>query len=807
MAASPIQSFRNLISENQVAEAFSGLLDFLDTHHPLRNDIILLESRWNHLQRNELSGVLTTESANIQRNQIVNALLQYLQDLESAEKSTSSTRPAPSKTLTAQAQGLLDESQKLPDEKIAFSADELVQDIQAFEQKVADMPEREARSIGEQLLDRMDQLQQQIGDFSDSSSNPEPPSEEASASLYDVETRLESDQWAQKDLLGYEVYAEVLANMIFDEHTDPPLAIGVIAPWGHGKTTLMHYIRRRLEEGPEELPNPEKKALGETVSAQLGTWWQRFFWPRHRQLKARLTAPDNWQSLRFEEESSGWPIVWFNPWQYQSSEQIWAGMAHALIRQLAERLKPREREAFYFLLHLRRVDQQAIRQDIYRSVLLRLVPNLLILLLSAVVYFALITTAPALQDLTIVALSGTPALLAIANGLRGFWKATHEEADEKYNQYFQQPQYTEKLGMYHDVNEDLQRVFELLVDQKQPVVIFIDDLDRCSPKRVAEVIEAINLLMNGDYRDKCYFVLGMDAQVVAAALDVSYKDMYGRLGDRTKAAGSIGWYFLDKFIQLPFFIPTLDDPEKEVYLHKLFSQPDTELPPRPGDSSDPDKMKREAKAQVERARRGESSPVTIQSRAAKVQMDRYFIQEALAQNHDSAEILGQLKIYARFLEDSPRGLKRFANLLRFYTAIQQLRIRDGAPYASTEALAKWLTISLRWPQFVRWLQWSREEYQLSVGSEKEQPDKLDNAIYGMSPREKAAYLDQLIRQMPRKIDPNDQQLRQIFENDWQQEVKDLPHVPGLSDIELFEILYRQHSGNAPLVKAVDLHIW
>lgn len=807
MAASPIQSFRNLISQNQVAEALSSLLSYLEAEHPLRNDIILLQGRWNHLQRNERSGILTAESAQIQRNQIVNALLEYLKDVESASSKESpdfSSRSKVQKPLTAQAATLFDESQKIDDEKIALTADELLQDIRNFEQKVAEIPEKEARSIGEELMDRMDHLQEQIRDYTAANKAQIPDKETPAPSLLDVQTRLESDQWAPKDLLGYEVYAEVLANMIFDQHTEPPLAIGVIAPWGHGKTTLMHYIRRRLEEGPEEIP---QKASQKEMPAQALSWWQRSLWPRHRQMKARLQATEDWQGLHFEQKTFTWPIVWFNPWQYQSSEQIWAGMAHALIRQLAQRLKPPEKEAFYFLLHLRRVDQQAIRQDIYRSVLLRLVPNLLILLLSAVVYFALITTAPALQDLTIVALSGTPALLAIANGLRGFWKATHEEADEKYNQYFQQPEYTEKLGMYHDVNEDLQRVFELLVDRDQPVVIFIDDLDRCSPKRVAEVIEAINLLMNGDYRDKCYFVLGMDAQVVAAALDVSYKDMYGRLGDRTKAAGSIGWYFLDKFIQLPFFIPTLDDTEKEAYLHKLFSQPDSDLPNRPGDSSDPDQMKREAKAQVERARRGESSPVSIQSRAAKVQMDRYFIQEALAQNRDSAEILGQLKIYARFLEDSPRGLKRFANLLRFYTAIQQLRIRDDAPHASTEALAKWLTIGLRWPQFVRWLQWSREEYQLSLGSEKGQPNKLDNAIYGMSPREKASYLDQLIGQMPRKIDPNDQQLRQIFENDWQQEVKDLPHVPGLSDIELFEILYRQYSVNAPLVNAVDLNVW
>lgn len=617
-------------------------------------------------------------------------------------------------------------------------------------------------------------------------------------SLVEVQTRLESDQWAREDLLGYELYAEVLANIIIRRDTRPPLAMGIIAPWGHGKTTLMHYVRLRLEQEKE---NQEESGEAGEEADKVPVWKQQ---PHHKRVEQELkniwgTSEEN----SFAANDDSWPIVWFNPWQYQSSDQIWAGMAHAIIKQLAGRLSAKKREAFYFMLHLRRIDQQAIRQDIYRSVLLRLLPNLLIVLLAIVVFFGLITTAPGLSDLTILAVSGTPAILSIINGAMGYWKTMHKEANEKYARYFQQPEYEDKLGMYHDVNEDLQRVFDLLVTEERPAVIFIDDLDRCSPRRVAEVIEAINLLMNGDFREKCYFVLGMDAQVVAAALDVSYKDMYGRLGDRAKTAGSIGWYFLDKFIQLPFFIPTLDETEKADYLQRLFAPLDINIELEPPPETDQAELEQRAMEQVERAQRGEASTLEGISQREKRQLDSLFINKALELNKDSTDILDQLQRYAPFLEDSPRGLKRFANMLRYYTAIQQIRIRDEQPYATTEALAKWLTISLRWPQFVRWLQWSQEEYQFAAGS-KEQPKMETNPVHGFSPLEKARYLDSLLD----NLSGNGESVREIFEKEWAGNQKQkLPPIPWLLDIELFEILYTQRDAKASLEQAIALNVW
>src|SRR6185503_2162333 len=100
-----------------------------------------------------------------------------------------------------------------------------------------------------------------------------------------------------------------------------------------------------------------------------------------------------------------------------------------------------------------------------------------------------------------------------------------------------------------------------------PIVVFVDDLDRCSPAKVAQVIEAVNLFLGGDFPN-CMFVIGMDTEMVAAALQAAHKDLVAAL---PKDAGiPVGWRFMDKFVQLPFIIPPMPDEGMKHYADSLF---------------------------------------------------------------------------------------------------------------------------------------------------------------------------------------------------------------------------------------------
>src|SRR5581483_6682801 len=74
------------------------------------------------------------------------------------------------------------------------------------------------------------------------------------------------------------------------------------------------------------------------------------------------------------------------------------------------------------------------------------------------------------------------------------------------------------------------------------LVIFIDDLDRCLPENAITVLESLKLFFDNRY---CIFVVGIDHDVVEEGIQHRYA---GKLSLN-------GRDYLDKIIQIPFFLP------------------------------------------------------------------------------------------------------------------------------------------------------------------------------------------------------------------------------------------------------------
>ncbi|HEY1084735.1 MAG TPA: P-loop NTPase fold protein, partial [Prosthecobacter sp.] len=110
------------------------------------------------------------------------------------------------------------------------------------------------------------------------------------------------------------------------------------------------------------------------------------------------------------------------------------------------------------------------------------------------------------------------------------------------------------------------------------LVVLIDDLDRCSPERIVENLEAIKLFLNVG---STAFIIGADPRIVKHAIAVRYRDSL----DAARAASSAGENaneageqlvrdYVEKLIQLPYHLPRLSPAEIETYLCLLFSQRD-----------------------------------------------------------------------------------------------------------------------------------------------------------------------------------------------------------------------------------------
>lgn len=114
-------------------------------------------------------------------------------------------------------------------------------------------------------------------------------------------------------------------------------------------------------------------------------------------------------------------------------------------------------------------------------------------------------------------------------------------------------EYKNKLSFYDLFQEYMKIILQTFVTKKKNntysdedgiLVIFIDDLDRCPPTNVANVLETINLFLD---QEGCFFIIGTDISMVSKAIDSKYGNIPNFSGNE----------YLKKMIQLNFDLPLL----------------------------------------------------------------------------------------------------------------------------------------------------------------------------------------------------------------------------------------------------------
>lgn len=310
-----------------------------------------------------------------------------------------------------------------------------------------------------------------------------------------------------RDALGFEPYADALADIIVDPNTQTPLTLGIFGTWGSGKTSLMLQIRAKV-------------AGGETQAAT----------PTHR-------------------------TIWFNAWKYNQEDALWRALLLALLDDLEDLLKddpPRpaekEREAAQKV--------ELLRQALYREATWTEKGEL---------------RADWMQALTAGAgLAFNVILSGVGLGLaQEAVKAAQEELGKgkpvsqlsKLAQAFRREElvhYQAQLRSLEQFQENFSALVNILLqrDGEKPrrLVIFVDDLDRCVPEKAVQVLEAIKLFLDVP---GAVFVLGLDAEAIERAVQTRYR---GEVKARE---------YLEKIIQLQFMLPPIEEGPMRQYVKSL----------------------------------------------------------------------------------------------------------------------------------------------------------------------------------------------------------------------------------------------
>ncbi len=561
------------------------------------------------------------------------------------------------------------------------------------------------------------------------------------ALLPGASTHAANDLWTVDDKLGYSEYARAIYHFLRDPRTSPPLTISIQAPWGGGKTSLMRMIQRELDPTGYERARTGTRSLESPLDGA----------PAKALLKeAQAIAKGKPSDIRIDMgEEGGFPTIWFNAWIYQSGKQTWAGLGEAIVRSLCERLDPIQRERFLLRLHLARVDPHAIRRKIYEAATQHFLGYLrgglkwvlaLVVLITAAAMTGLGHELDLGRGLLGWVLSGsvlsgaTTALVGYAIAL---FKTKSEPAQFSLSNYLDVPEYGKELGFVHQVNNDLRRILDILPSVKgpdgesrqAPIVLFIDDLDRCSPVKIAEVFEAINLFIAGEFPN-CYVILGMDSEIVAAALEEAHKQVVSRLPAYSRQT-AVGWRYMDKFVQLPFVIPPIDaDAVKSFAAHLAVTEnlAATKAQERAAsldrqvaedsiariqtEVTDPEQVARRLAAKHE-LEDGEGEALAREM-VERSQRMKFIDERAQLLSQDSSEIEALLQQAHMEFSNNPRELKRLVNVYRFYMNLRLAREARGQSVPTTEQMRNWVMLMLAWPEVFRWLRRSHTEWEIGA---------------------------------------------------------------------------------------------
>lgn len=147
--------------------------------------------------------------------------------------------------------------------------------------------------------------------------------------------------------------------------------------------------------------------------------------------------------------------------------------------------------------------------------------------------------------------------------------------------------YTSQLGLISTIRKDFEHLVELLDDWRKKgaddpgrrgidrIVLYIDDLDRCGPRQVAEVLQAVHLLLA---LDLFVVVVGVDPRWLTRSLRHQFPSTLDtkpeqEAGERTLAEVTPADY-LEKIFNIPFALPTIPKDGLGQLMRRLAVIPD-----------------------------------------------------------------------------------------------------------------------------------------------------------------------------------------------------------------------------------------
>ncbi len=265
--------------------------------------------------------------------------------------------------------------------------------------------------------------------------------------------------------------------------------------------------------------------------------------------------------------------------------------------------------------------------------------------------------------------------------------ARHTSLVDFIERRLEQGDYAKRLGLMHQVHDDLNSLSvginshyamkkgeeDYLFDRGRPrIILVIDDLDRCPPDRVVEVLEAAQLLVKTDL---FVVVIAMDIKYVTKALEKKYEGVLSSKGDPT------GLDYIEKIVQIPYRVRPISEDAMPDFLGTQLN-----LKPDGADSNDNEDNKKKG---VKYAEISTPLPSDLNEKLSLELM--YFEQEDI-------NILNECALEASL---GPRSTKRLANVLKLLKIIWYRAQMDEPNPDCKKIIVLILCLSAKFPLIMR----------------------------------------------------------------------------------------------------------
>jgi predicted KAP-like P-loop ATPase len=250
------------------------------------------------------------------------------------------------------------------------------------------------------------------------------------------------------------------------------------------------------------------------------------------------------------EEKDRVACIYFNGWQFEGYEEAKSALVHSVLLELSKNKKliPKAREKVDSLLS--KIDWLRLADVGYQTIVAPVIAGFLASQMGAPVAPVLKSSAP----------QAPSSAASVESDLKsGLQTAQWKEIVKRDSQ---------SITGIRQFRDDFRELIE--ETGLSAIVILVDDLDRCTPERLVETLEAIKLFLAVP---QVAFVIGADERIVRYAIAKRYEtEAIVEEEHHVEQAADLVTDYLEKLIQIPYYLPRLSPSEIETYMSLLFCE-------------------------------------------------------------------------------------------------------------------------------------------------------------------------------------------------------------------------------------------